>query len=523
MLRKYHLTSALSACILGSVTLSATEADHQQRSRHYIAKSDKQYNATSGFIEEDAVPGYTWASEKAYEAFQDMKYGVRIHWGIYSLYGQMQETWPFLKFSAVEKHAYNEKYKTWNPVGFNADAWMDLFAESGMKMFAFTTKHHDGFSLYDTKTRVKRRVNYLAPGGPQIEECDLAYSIMETPFKRDVVKELCDAARKHDIKIDLYFSNNDWYDADFRPYVWHPLQVPSSPTLAVLRRKGPDNEPEAKFDERFGPVGGPFIVPDPTPEEVNRMMARHRDQLKELLTRYGKIDMICLDMWLGPSVWPQFRQTMLDLRKIQPDVMFRARGIGNYGDYYTPEGFVPGSKENTQVPWFVIYPLGKYFSYEPDAANHKGSKWIVDNLVDSAAKGGNFMVGIGPSGDGTFHPTAIEQLRAVGRWLKKNGVAIYATRAREGDLWHEGDTVRFTRSKDNKTVYAHSLVWPGEKLTLKTVRVRPGGKVIFLGQPAAKVQWEQAADGTLTIEMKEELRAGLSPDEQLAFSFAIDV
>ena len=97
-----------------------------------------------------------------------------------------------------------------------------------------------------------------------------------------------------------------------------------------------------------------MTVPDPSSQEVARMMARHRAQLEELLTNYGTIDMICLDQWLGPKVWPQLRETMLHLRTIQPDVMFRARGIGNYGDYYTPEGFVPGSKENTDVPWFVI-------------------------------------------------------------------------------------------------------------------------------------------------------------------------
>jgi alpha-L-fucosidase len=131
----------------------------------------------------------------------------------------------------------------------------------------------------------------------------------------------------------------------------------------------------------------------------------------ELLTRYGPIDMLCLDMWLGARVWPQLRETIMLLRTLQPDVMLRARGIGNYGDYYTPEGFVPGSRENTAMPWFVIYPLSRSFSYEPDAARHKGGPWIVRNLVDAVAKGGGFMVGIGPDSDGRFHPAAIANLR----------------------------------------------------------------------------------------------------------------
>lgn len=134
---------------------------------------------------------------------------------------------------------YTSLYKTWNPVGFDADAWMNLFKSSGMKMFAFTTKHHEGFSMFDTRTRVQSRANWTAAGGPKLESCELAYSIMETPFRRDVVKELCLAANKHRIKIDLYFSHADWYDADFRPYVQHPLQVPSSPRLltAVDQRR----------------------------------------------------------------------------------------------------------------------------------------------------------------------------------------------------------------------------------------------------------------------------------------------
>ena len=86
-------------------------------------------------------------------------------------------------------------YQTWNPTGFDADEWMKLFEDNGLQMVAFTTKHHEGFSMFDTKTRVRRRVNWTAAGGPALEDCDLAYSIMETPFHRDVVKEVCDAAR----------------------------------------------------------------------------------------------------------------------------------------------------------------------------------------------------------------------------------------------------------------------------------------------------------------------------------------
>ena len=120
------------------------------------------------------------------------------------------------------------------------------------------------------------------------------------------------------------------------------------------------------------------------------------------------------------------KETIKALRKIQPDVMFRARGIGNYGDYYTPEGFVPGSKENTKMPWMVIHTLGSSFSYDSVSAHYKGSAWIIQNLVDAVAKGGNFMVGIGPDGTGKFHPTAVKQLLETGDWLRIMGKAFMA-------------------------------------------------------------------------------------------------
>jgi alpha-L-fucosidase len=181
------------------------------RYSHRLPVDDQNYKRSKNYIEDDPVPEYNWASDEAYEAFQDMKYGVRIHWGLYSIWNLSGESWPFLgnrnpDIDFEKKQEYQQLYKTWNPVGFNAEEWMKTFSDCGLKMFAFTTKHHEGFCMFDTKTRVKRRPNWTAPGGPKIEECDLAYSIMETPFKRDVVKELCDAAHKYGIKIDLYYS-----------------------------------------------------------------------------------------------------------------------------------------------------------------------------------------------------------------------------------------------------------------------------------------------------------------------------
>ncbi|MGD0500996.1 MAG: alpha-L-fucosidase [Bryobacteraceae bacterium] len=491
MNRRSFLTSSLAAAAALKESRAAAE-----RVNHELPRREK----TQPYIEDIPVPEYRWASDAAYERFRDIKYGVRLHYGLYSILGQPNESWPFLGMSFEDRQRYQSMYKTWNPQGFNADEWMDLFASCGMKMFAFTAKHHEGFCMYDTHTRVRSRVNWMAPGGPKMEACNLAYSIMETPFHRDIVKELCDAAHKRDIKIDLYFSHPDWYDTNFRPYGDHPLQTPSAGSMYM----GSINPGDAKkkLGDRM------VIVPDPTPAEVSRMVARHRAQLSELLTRYGTIDMMCLDINLGPQVWPQLRETLLHLRKIQPDVMLRDRGIGSYGDYYTPEGVVPGSKENTDMPWFVIYPLGRSFSYESVPSNYKGPQWVVRNLVDSVAKGGNFMVAIGPNGNGQFHPTAISQLKDVGEWLKLNGQGIYATRPRDGTLWSEGANIRYTRTKDKSTVYAFALQWPGDKLVLQTVKPAAGSEVRMLGS-SEPLKWT-ATDTGVEIQipsgMQEESR-----------------
>jgi alpha-L-fucosidase len=208
------------------------------------------------------------------------------------------------------------------------------------------------------------------------------------------------------------------------------------------------------------------------------------------------------------------------MRAMQPDTLLRCRGIGSNGDYYTPEGFVPCKQENTDMPWMVIYPLGRTFSYEPDSGQHKGGPWIIRNLVDAVAKGGNFMVGVGPDELGEWHPSVHENFAWAGSWLKVNGEGIYATRPREGERWHEGDTVRFTRSKDNGTTYAFTVGWPGKTLSLATLKAAPGATVRMLGFEKP-LTWRNDPKLGLAIDIPGELQDELNRPCREVFCFKV--
>ena len=185
-------------------------------------------------------PAYQHASPAAYEHWRDLKYGLRIHWGQYSELG-CEASWPLKLMTDAKRQEYFQLYKKFNPKGFSAEKWMDMLQRFGMTNFTITTKHHDGFALWDTKTRVKSRVNYAAPGGPKLEDCDEAYSTMEAPIHRDIIKELCDAAHKRDIAIDLYFSHIDWNDADFRMDPWHPFADKNFSKRGTIQSSMPDS------------------------------------------------------------------------------------------------------------------------------------------------------------------------------------------------------------------------------------------------------------------------------------------
>ena len=437
------------------------------------------------------LSNYHHASEEVAEQFKDLKYGIRIHWGVYSIV-LGEASWVITntyKSSLSFQGLYHDLYKKWYPDNFNADEWTSMMVKNGFQYFVFTTKHHDGFSMYKTGTQISSRYNYFGKDAGTIEPCNLHYSIMETPFGRDITGELIESARKKGLKIGLYFSHPDWYDADFRFDSWNPNK-----------------------DKNYSPENNP--------ESWERFKTRHNEQITELLTNYGKIDMLSLDMYLPEFAWNHMQDLARLARNLQPDCMLRWRGIGNYGDYHTPENYIPGDAENQgTMPWTVIHPLSTRgrFAYEPESYYIRGGDWIVSSLIDIVSKGGGFQVAIGPDLTGSWHPKALESLSYAADWLKVNGEAIFNTRPCK---INRVNNIYYTRNKENTIIYAIIEGWP-EKSTLfiDNVKADPGSKIIILGydQPLA---WKETLNG-ITIELPDKLFVEKNRPCKQAYAFKI--
>jgi alpha-L-fucosidase len=411
-------------------------------------------------------PDYRHAPQAALEDFKDRKFGIRIHWGLYCLIGS-DASWALAGANKQFWDIYNVFYQFFNPTSFDADAWMDLFAQAGIRYFTFTTKHHDGFSMWPTRTMqesIKLTAKGFGMGGVEnVEKVVQSYSIQDGPYKKDIVRSMVEAGRKKGMGIGLYYSHVDWHDPAF---AWDP----------------------------FNQYYDPHFTPESEPARWQTFIAHERQQVRELISDYGRIDY--LDFDIG---WPQSAaQDLADItkmvRKVQPDVVIRGRGIGAYGDYYTPEGVIPEGP--SPGVWKVIYPCGQGFSYRPNDL-YKPAEWIVESLIAITAKGGNFEVGFGPMPSGEWPPEIVERLKYAGNWLRVNGEAIYHTRPRK--IFREGKNIWFTSTADGRYVYAISMGWPRETFTTRSVRAVKGSPITMLGVDQPLEWWQNGAALSVSI------------------------
>lgn len=442
------------------------------------------------------VPDPNPAIQQRLEEWKDLKFGLLMHWGAYSQWGVV-ESWsicpedvgwavggqkPGVADSYIEYlRKYEELPKTFNPVKFNPERWAAAAKEAGMKYMVFTTKHHDGFAMFDTKYS--------------------DYKITNTPFasnpRSNITKEVFDAFRKQNFWIGAYFSKPDWHS----DYYWWKKFPPTDRNC---------NYSIAKH-----------------PEQWKKFVDYTHQQIDELVSDYGAIDILWLDGgWVRKKTDEEVKNELVDVydgsrwfrnpqsqdidmarlvrevRAKQPKLLVVDRAVpGEHQNYLTPEQHIPD--EGLPYPWETCMTMANSWSYVPND-KYKPANEIIEKLVDIVSKGGNYLLNIGPGPDGEFDPTAYERLKEIGAWMKINGEAIYGTRMYS--VFKEGDSVRFTQSKDGKVTYIFLFEFPDTNINLSKLNLPKGTRLTMLGS-SSSLSWK-SADGKTQVNIPASLKAG---------------
>jgi alpha-L-fucosidase len=369
--------------------------------------------------------------------WKEARFGLFIHWGLYSIpageWGNETGHGEWIRTSArIPLGTYDSLLARFNPSKFDARAWVRLAKEAGMKYITITSKHHDGFCLFDTKAG--------------------EFDVMSTPFKRDIMKELADACREEGIAICWYHSIMDWHHPDYLP-----------------RRDW----------ETDRPAGG---------ADFDRFVAYMKSQLGELTSNYGKIGVLWFDgEW--ESTWDRERgRDLYDyVRGLQPDIVINNRvgagrsgmegfseGEPSAGDFGTPEQQVPA----TGLPgvyWETCMTMNDHWGFNSRDTNWKSSRELIRTLADVASKGGNFLLNVGPTAEGLFPEASVERLRAIGRWMDVNSESIHGTDASPFPSLPWGRCTQ--RPVDGGTrLFLHVFDWPaGGRLVVPGIFNAPAG------------------------------------------------
>lgn len=438
----------------------------------------QQHNYSSTYV----VPKDSLVREKLAQ-WQDLKFGLLMHWGTYSEWGIVEswslcpedEGWtqrrgPYAANYFEYKKAYENLQTTFNPIQFDPDKWAAAAKDAGMKYVVFTTKHHDGFCMFDTK------------------QTDYKVTSAKCPFstnpKSNIAKEVFNSFRKDSFMIGAYFSKPDWNV----PSYWWPYFPPKDRNVNYDPKKYPDKWNEFKT----------FTY----------------NQIKELMSEYGKMDILWLDGgWVRPKStidtsveWQRgiVYDQDIDMPKIaamarsyQPGLLVVDRTVaGEYENYTTPEQTVPDKP--LDHPWESCITMGNSWSYVP-GDHYKSTSDIIHLLIKIISRGGNLLLNIGPSPQGDWSDTAYARLKEIGAWMKIHNEAVYGTIPLAP---YEDGNIVYLQSKDKKTMFVYVLsdkydnVLLPSAITLK-LPLPKNSKVVLLDAPKEKIKYQTTNDETV--------------------------
>lgn len=387
--------------------------------------------------------------------FTHDRFGMFIHWGLYSM--PARHEWVRHRESISDEN-YQNYFDLFNPDLFDPAAWAKTAKRAGMKYFVITTKHHEGFCLWDSKYT--------------------DYKATNTPAGRDILQEMVDAFRAEGIRVGFYYSLIDWHHPDFI------------------------------IDDRIGPYR---LLSAEERAEMNkgRDMARYarymRDQVTELLTNYGKIDILWFDFSYpcaddpndaargkGRIQWESEKMIKL-VRELQPDIIVDNRlDLPGSGDIMTPEQYTPDSEVTDEsghpLVWEGCQTFSGSWGYFRDETSWKSAEQCVQMLINHVSRNGNLLMNVGPTSRGYFDSRAMERLNDYAEWMKYNGRSIYGC-GKAPEVYPAPLDCRYTFNKEKNILYLHIYAWPFGHLNVDNL----AGKVkyIQLLQDGSEIGWKE--------------------------------